>query len=247
MSKDYLSKLKKGYEKHSFKITIVILIIGIFFIATSIFYRKSLSEEGSLFLTELGIAFIVVSLAETFILKSATREMDKIVDRSSEKIEGSVDRIVTESSDKIKKSVVKNFPIVGQAEKSGIDAILESRYKMEDNERLPTQTIDHIKEYIESYVQGGYNQQKYLRVFAISSRDFLAPGGAFSKIFWDLLEGHIDSPNELIVQILIMNRYGNAVKERAAIEHGKKVEDIKLEKTTIFSDLHESYDGIKHF
>ena len=55
--------------------------LGLGAIIVGIVLKGILSEPYYLIIVELGVAGIIVALAETFVLKSATKEMGKLVDR----------------------------------------------------------------------------------------------------------------------------------------------------------------------
>lgn len=211
-----------------YKIPIIIGLFGLVFLIAGALFKEKLHEVFFLVIIQLGIAGIIVSLAETFLLERTKEEMGKLV---------------TKSSDKIKTAVEETFPIIKQAEKNGIESILYPRYEIIGRERQPTKTMIELDEYLINYLENPKIDKKILRFFGISCRDFSSHRGPHNHIFWDVTGGKIKLPAKLSIQVLIMDKDSASARERAAVEYGKKPEDINLKETIVYKDLTESYVG----
>ena len=215
-----------------YKIPIIIGFFGLIFTITGAVFKEELHEPWYLVIVELGIAGIIVSLAETFLLERTKGEMGELVE---------------ESSKKIKTSIEEMFPIIKQVEVIGIDYIFDPRYKIiKQDEREPTKTITELNKYIINYLNNPKIDEKLLYISGISCRDFLAHRGPHNHIFWDIISKKIKLSTKLSIRVLIMDKDGVSARERAAVEYGVKPEDINLEKTIVYKDLTDSYTGATH-
>jgi len=200
--------------------SLLLMIVGGFLFVLGICYKLISSKDTSHFHTimepivDVGFGLFIVGLADAVLLAH------------------------------VKKSFSSILLFQKKAEAHYLEDILDPRYTEKKGERKPNDdTINRITDDLCDFFKNGDGTKK-LRLYGISLKDFLSPGGPFNSFLTELISNkafkknretdHLPKETMIEIMVLILDPESPIVKLRGATEGSNN---------TVFNDISDSKNG----